>query len=552
MRPVDCQGELQTYLASVMNGVTPTLEIVLTGLVNRASTTWPTTLTQLSGFSLYSDNCSLTVQSRQSMKGSIPKLAVHAVGARVLELLFGTFPNKVTVSLRQELYGPHFSLFASSDMATSVDNTKGKKNEKKTTTTKKNANDAPVGTLRSNLAAHPNKTDVTIEFVGNILQKGAEKSLFGFRYYQELFAEYIDVAPSSVLRKGGLISNVVDHSVHLLSTRAGTKVVAACVAYGTPKDRKKVLKSLKGYTRSSLLHRDAYLAVLRILQVTDDTVSLHKSVLAELLKDTAANDSSNNNNGDDDNDDEDQESSPMLELALHENASKLFLTLLVADCDAQKYLDPYEREILKANPTYVEGNEEIPTSKKNPETRRKELVLYLKQPLIRLCTDHTEELLRSLPGARVLKEVYSNYATAELVDALVQVCLDAVTTKHEGDNEEQPTMLFEDQIAHFSIKNIFQCDTSTANAGSKDKNKQQRFATAFLKELEPHLGKVGSSNRGAFVLTALCKAEPAAVKAVSKYKKAIIAHKKKAKKSTAGYEALLKELSGKKVSTARH
>ena len=72
------------------------------------------------------------------------------------------------------------------------------------------------------------------------------KSLFGLTYFQEIFAEYIDVADSSDIR--ALASSVADPSIHLLSTRAGARVVAACASYGTPKDRKSTRSELQSHS----------------------------------------------------------------------------------------------------------------------------------------------------------------------------------------------------------------------------------------------------------------------------------------------------------------
>ena len=92
---------------------------------------------------------------------------------------------------------------------------------------------------------------------------------------------------------------------------------ARCVTCGDPKTRKRVLKvraaspppcapppsraksvtetrrlcarararpqAVKGYVARSLVHRDAYLALLRLVDVTDDTVSVQRTVLAEMV-----------------------------------------------------------------------------------------------------------------------------------------------------------------------------------------------------------------------------------------------------------------------------
>ena len=62
----------------------------------------------------------------------------------------------------------------------------------------------------------------------------------------------------------------------------GSKVVAEAIGRGGAKERRRVLKSMKGHALQLLTHRDAYLAVMRLVEVTDDTVALQKGVLAEV------------------------------------------------------------------------------------------------------------------------------------------------------------------------------------------------------------------------------------------------------------------------------
>ncbi len=422
----------------------------------------------------------------QSFKGEMARLAVHGVGARVVESLFLNLPPKQTASLKQEFYGPHFSLFAQEQSS--------------------------IPTLESNLKNAKTETQKksAIDFVHAIINKGMTKSFYGFTYFQQLFAEYIDVAEPSEIRN--LSSTVADHSIHLLSTRVGTRVVAACASYGTPKDRKRICKSLKGYTSSSLLHRDAYLALLRLVQVTDDTVSIQKSVLNEIL--TKPKES-----------DEDGETPDgILELATSDTGSKLFLMLLVQDEESRmKYFDPYERSILDPIATIKENGKDVPTSKKDPETRRKELLKHVKDALLETCVVNVEDLLKSLPGARVLKEVYSSTASEKLANAIVDVC-------------EESIEIFEDPVAHRSIKNLILCDVDSDNP---------LVSKLLVDRLGARLSDIAGSNRGAFVAGALFKVSGVkdTAKKTFSAKKKDIQTKSKQKGSTAGYAALLKEIS---------
>src|SRR6056300_61824 len=205
------------------------------------------------------------------------KLAVHSVGARVVELLFGTFPAKAVAPLMLELYGPQYALFASTN-----------------STNKDNSPALPA--LTEFVENNPDKREPTLSHLQTLLQKGLDKSLTGFGYFHTLLLDYASIASPEDIRSF-LAPALAEHSLHLLSTRAGTKVVCECAAYATVKDRKKMLKCLKGYTRSSLKHRDAYLAILRMCDVMDDTVLVNKMLLAELHQNP-------DNKYDDDDDDE--------------------------------------------------------------------------------------------------------------------------------------------------------------------------------------------------------------------------------------------------------
>mmetsp|Transcript_19880 Transcript_19880/g.42837 ORF Transcript_19880/g.42837 Transcript_19880/m.42837 type:complete len:625 (-) Transcript_19880:97-1971(-) len=436
----------------------------------------------------------------KSLKGQVPKLAVHAVGARVVELLFSTFPPKSTALLKLELYGPQFALFASGDLSNVTSN---------------------HPTLVKIIEQQPEKRDVALEHVINILNKGMEKSLFGFAYFQQLFAEYVTVAPPNDVR--AIAPSVVDHSIHMLSTRPGTRVIAECATYGTPKDRKRIMKSLKGYTRSSLTHKDAYLALLRLIDVTDDTVAVNKSVLAELQVNP---------------DTKDEEGiSPILDLATSDTGSKMFLLLLSrSDEIRRRYFDPSELEVLRSGATIKEGGEDVPTSKKNPETRRMELLQYIKSLLIELCKNHADELLRSTPGSRVLREVYASFPSQALADAIVGACQQSVGS--EGDE----LSIFEDRTGQLAMKHLL-LDEAEQNT-DVDNAESISFASCLLSRFSGKLSMIAASNRGCFVLVSMLKVDGVKKDVIKEVKKSEAEIKKRAGngKMKAGCEALLKAL----------
>jgi len=412
----------------------------------------------------------------QSLKGHLCKLSVHAVGARVVEMLFSTLSSKQTKPLRQEFYGPHFSLF-------STDTEMG-------------------GTLKENLAKQPQHETTSCEYLHHhILSKGMEKNLYGFGYFQQLLWEYAEVLKPPEFVKSGLLATLSDQSLVLVSTRAGARLVVWCIAYGSAKDRRKIMKGFKGYTRSSLLHRDAYLALLQLLLVTDDTVTLHRQCLTELV--STAEDKK-----------KEEQPHPLLELALDENASKVCLLLLTSLKDEhKKYLDPLEWEILESSPKL---NDE-PTSKKDPELRRQELLTYLKPMLKSLCLNHASELSTSIPGTKVLLQVYKQDGLfddddGDLVQALMQLVTDEFMEHASG---------------HYFLQHLISCGKPS-------------FADALYQQLSSSLTITNS--RQAFVVLALLKQQQSTtfLGITATQLQQLLETKRSTKGATAGIEALLK------------
>ena len=178
------------------------------------------------------------------------KLAVHSVASRVVELLFATFPSKFTSPLKLELYGPQYALFANTNIPTTTTTVVADTAAAATT------RQLVLPTLEEFVRNHPNKREPTLVHMQSLVQKGIDKCLVGFAYFHALLHDYITIASRDEVRSS-LAPSLADHALHLLSTRHGTRVVCDCLAYASVKDRKRMLKCLRGYTRSSLLHRDA-------------------------------------------------------------------------------------------------------------------------------------------------------------------------------------------------------------------------------------------------------------------------------------------------------
>ena len=256
-----------------------------------------------------------------AFKGNMMKLITHTNGSRIVEVLFQSnstssstshgssssnsssttvmIPKDKIAILKQEIYGPHYAVFAQDTLqqlvplvqqqqqATSSPSKQGKQ----PSSTKEITFVTP--TLALNIALLPDKKDITMDHIrNNIILKGIDKQLYGYYYFQEIMSEYVHVLMMdenyAAIRDLTSTTNITDQTIHLLSCKFGAKVVCQFIAYSTVKERKRIMKSIKGYTKSALFHKDAYLVLIRLLQCIDDTVVLYKNVLQELLSYTNA------------------------------------------------------------------------------------------------------------------------------------------------------------------------------------------------------------------------------------------------------------------------
>jgi len=365
-------------------------------------------------------------------------LATHAVGAKVLEGIFSNYPKQETQALRAELYGRETTLLLG-DLTGS------------TTTTK--ARD-----LQAILAELPERREKILSNVLGMLQKILVKDLVTLPFVQELMWEYVCNAGPVLIRE--LVPTLVDYLLLLTGTRPGCKVLAECAAYGTPKDRKKMLKALKGYVIPTLLHKDAYLFLLRLADVVDDTVTFNKVIWTELLE-------------------KDEKEAAMLRFVTHVKASKLLLCLLAPTKrdtflmkDEVELLKPAfiptgekkeENEVMKGVGEGEEGGKKttavvaarkvskptlpsssdtspvtmVPTSKKDAERRRQELLAPLKDPLIRLGRTHAHEMLLSAEGSFILYEVATRWRDPTLLEAIAQAVDGGMHVPMVGNKEDK-------------------------------------------------------------------------------------------------------------------
>ena len=233
-----------------------------------------------------------------AFRGRVPELLRHPAGCHVIDDLYALAPAALQATLVAEFYGPEVALFGpktpgSADLPALL----------------RGASAAQRATILGSLHAK----------LLPILEKGLVDAL----PVHVALREYLKVAAAAGL------SEVADalagqHLLHIVHTRPGAQAAAIVVGGATAKQRKRLARELKPHLRKVAFDDQAYLVLLAVLTLVDDTVMVGKTVVQELV--------------------------PLLgELVFHKSARRVVLQLLAPDNpkyvprDAIAFLSPDAR-----------------------------------------------------------------------------------------------------------------------------------------------------------------------------------------------------------------
>ena len=398
----------------------------------------------------------------KQMTGHMVKLGTHSVAAGVIEYAQEWFKPSQLSALQLEFYGKEFIYFKLQD----------------------------VKNLAGVLEHSPKKKEVILNTVARTLNKMIEKELLGMAYVQKLLWEYMSVA--SYDRLTNMIPNLRDAALALVSTKYGSQVVCKCLAYGTAKDRKRIIKAFKGKVVDACNHPSGYLAIMTLLNVVDDTVSVQKMILSEMLP-------------------------AMADITVHPNGSKIVLQLLSPN--SKTYLSAHELALMEPPkiPSSENPEELVVNYKKEPEVRRSELLKGLQVPLEQVCSSDTMNLLKSATGAPVVVETLREWNNAALKEGLIEAIV-------EGSKSDK---IFEHPIAHKSIRRLVDVDG---------------FGSPLLDEIKDQIGEWAKSNRGSFGLLSILKKCPETTEKVREGLTNVMDALEEASKEQAGTKLLLSTL----------
>ncbi|KAF8073043.1 APUM24 [Scenedesmus sp. PABB004] len=231
-------------------------------------------------------------------RGHVAELLRHPAGADVLDDLYSVAPPPCRNALCAELYAREFSLFGGVAMpAESI---------------------AHLGQLLA--GAEPAKRAAVVAHLYKGLAPVLEKALLHPVMTHRLLRELLTEAP------GSLVADVVDtlaatggNALKLVHTHDGAAAACMALAYGTPKDRKRLVKGMKGFVWQTAENEWGHAVVATALTVVDDTALTSKTIVSELRE-------------------------HLEELATNKHAHRVLMQLLAPDC--HRYLPPATLELL--------------------------------------------------------------------------------------------------------------------------------------------------------------------------------------------------------------
>lgn len=298
--------------------------------------------------------------------GHVRRLIKHPEASWILDDVYrGVATKQQKAIILREWYGAEFALFQND------------KSEKIS------------GDLSDILEADAGKRAPIMRALQELINHLIQKKLTGFTLLHDAMLQYFLNAKAGTKEITDFIELIKgdeegDLLKNLAFTKSGSRVVSLCLAYGTAKDRKLVLKAYKDTLQMMAGDANAHAVILTAYEVIDDTVLTAKSIFPELLSKDAAKQVENT--------------------VFSANDLNARTTLLYLFQGRSKALFPASHsgdlEILKE----VDQVRQT-TSKKDPEIRRSELGKALSPYLLKAIESAASDLVSTSFGCQFITEV---------------------------------------------------------------------------------------------------------------------------------------------------
>ncbi|KAK9786572.1 hypothetical protein WJX73_000347 [Symbiochloris irregularis] len=310
----------------------------------------------------------------KTFQGHIGFLLRHPCGASVVNVLYDRCDTAQRDRMAAELYGKEYTVLTQ---------------------------EAAPGSLEEALSGlAPPQRRAVLQRLHLHLHPIMEKAMVDPHLTHRLLAEYLRES------SGGAVADAVEMLagpalLRMVHTRHGAHVGCAVLAYGSPKDRKKAVKALKGHVKTMATDDWAHIVLMAALSHTDDTALLLKAIVPELLANAE-------------------------ELCQHKCGVRIFLNLL--DPLSGRHLPPHVVNLLKlpaktlpakrtaeaadaevAHPPADSEAQILGASKKSTDVRRTEILGSgdgsLAHALTSACREHAHAWLRQPVTSGLVAEV---------------------------------------------------------------------------------------------------------------------------------------------------
>ncbi|KIW85830.1 hypothetical protein Z517_01222 [Fonsecaea pedrosoi CBS 271.37] len=335
--------------------------------------------------------------------GHVKRLIRHPEASWIVDDIYRTIATKHQKAIMlREWYGPEFVIFGKSQ-------------------TGNTSKDEQVTAVLSDiLAEHPEKRNPIMSHLHEMTNQLVQKKTTGFTILHDALLQYfLNCKPGSpeVTEFFSMLRDDEEGDIYknLAFTKSGSRLLCLCLAHGNSKDRRGILKFFK--THIKLLAGDQYghSVLLTAYEVVDDTVMTSKTIFPELLSK-----------------DLEIEAREQELLAQTEHLTARIPLLYLMSPEAPKWLLGNETAALISEVREIRKE----TSKKDPETRRIELVKNIAQPLLDLITHQVRHLAQSTFGCQFITEVVFGCAGIGDVQGALGAIAD-LATEAPGEKEQQ-------------------------------------------------------------------------------------------------------------------
>lgn len=299
-----------------------------------------------------------------------------------------------------------------------------------------------------------------ISAIFNSTQKEAlAQAIFHRLVLEYLQAIYAFLAAEEADKKmHDLLDVCIESLADIVHTKDGSAVAREMLARGVAKDRKNILRVLKPHLEKLCQDAEAQMVLFTAFDVVDDTKMMAKAILTEVAVLAPG-------------------------LAMHKTGRRVLL-YLVTPRSTRHFIPSTIKDLEVTDATAAA------TSKKNKDTRRKELRAAISPDMIKLVAEQGEELMRDAGASLLVTEIMleAEGDKTEAIEALVRPIGQTYPNPASVDPEQDPATapILDISYADRAYKTLLaggRFNSATSSVESANEDLRRRFGKAFWQAL---------------------------------------------------------------------